>query len=354
MATGNLFKGGNSVLLEPVEQTAENPSSTTNFKDKTIIWNRVAESWYKLVSGSWVVTTFSGSTPSFTDLTDVDTTGVSDGQAITFEASTSTWKPATIGSSGSASNLNALTDVTITGPQDNDVLYYDASTSQWRRQAFSTQETFSSNSDVLSVVRPYIDSVSGGSGFTDASGSVTLNLGSARAFHYTMTGNITSLSLANSPTGTQYETSFTLVLQIDATGGYTLGSPFPVTWLDGSSWDDLDLSANAVNIIQFANIGTTVYGAIVYKDGAIRLDSYVLSFADNGSQLVVVTQAETLDLANVSNVEADGTAGTGTLAFEKNGVSASGSTAFAAGDVLKVTLSGSTTPTAVSIPRSLG
>ena len=197
------------------------------------------------------------------------------------------------------------------------------------------------------------EKVAGGSGFISKAGAVVMDFTEGDAFHYTMTGNWTSLALSSTPSGLATEKAFTLVIMVDATGGYTVSSPFAVTWLDGSSWGDLDLTANAVNIMQFVNIGTTVYGALVYKDGVITLEPYVLSFADDGSQLVVVTQAETLDLGSVTNVEAGGTAGTGTLAFEQNGGAATGVTSFVSGDVLKVTLSGSGTPTAVSIPRVL-
>lgn len=95
----------------------------------------------------------------------------------------------------------------------------------------------------------------------------------------------------------------------------------------------------------------------IWKDSAWEVvggaDSYTLSFEGDGSQLVYVSRSETLDLGNAANVIEDGTAGAGSLSFEKNGAAVSGSTAFSSGDVLKVTLSGSSAPTAVSIDRTL-
>jgi len=403
MATSNFFKGGNNTLLQPVEQAAENPSSTGNYNEGDIIWNRTAETFYKISSGSWVVATFSGSTPTLNSISDVNTTGVADGQGIAFDASTSTWKPVTFGT-GSSSALNDLSDVTITGPQDNDILYYDNSTSTWRRQPFSTQEAYSSLSDLttalsgsyaalshthsasdvtagtfanarvaesnvtqheaaLSVttsqvtdfrasVGTYVDAVAGGAGFTNVSGSVALNLNSGRAFHQTMVGNISSLSFSNIPTVTEYATVWSWALNIDATGGYTISGTPTVTWVDGNSWSNLDLSANGVNLVTFWRVASTTYGSLVYN-GTVSLDPYRLSFSQDGSQLIVVDAAETVALGDATNVEADGTAGTGTLSFEKNGVAVSGSTSLADGDVLTVTLSSSTTATAVSIPRSV-
>jgi len=212
--------------------------------------------------------------------------------------------------------------------------------------------TVSDVSDFRGEVGTYVDAISGGAGFSSVSGAVSLDLSTGRAFHQTMTGNITSLSFSNVPTTTAYATVWTWVLAIDATGGYALSGTPTVTWVDGGDFDDLDLSANAVNIVTFWRIGSVTYAALLYN-GSLRLDPYRLSFAEDGDQLIVVDAAETVDLSSVTNVEADGTAGTGTLTFQKNGVSASGSTSLASGDVLKVTLASSTTPTAVLIPRAL-
>jgi hypothetical protein len=195
-----------------------------------------------------------------------------------------------------------------------------------------------------------LEAVAGGAGFVNVSGVVALDLATGRAFHHTMTGNITGLSFSNVPTASEYSASWTWVLRIDATGGYSLAGTPTVTFVDGSSWSDLDLTASSENIVTFWRVDTTTYAALV-TNGQLALDPYTMTFPDDGTVLIAVARAETIDLANVTHLEVDGTAGTGTLSYTKNNVSASGSTSFAVGDVLGVTLASSTTASAVSIPR---
>ncbi len=193
--------------------------------------------------------------------------------------------------------------------------------------------------------------VAGGAGFVNVSGAITLDLSAARSLHHTLTGNATGPSFTNVPSTSEFSASALWVLKVDATGGYTLTSTPTVTWLDGSSWADLDLSANATNIVALQWVGATVYASLLWN-GALSLDPFVLSFADNGAQGVPITRATTLPLGDVTNLELDGTAGTGTLTFKKNsGSDITGNQAFVAGDVLTVTLASSTTPSVVSIPR---
>jgi len=203
--------------------------------------------------------------------------------------------------------------------------------------------TASDVTDFRSSVGEYVDAVSGGAGFVDVSGAVSLDLDTGRAFHHTMTGNITSLAFASVPTDTEYETSWTLVLKIDATGGYTLAGTPTVTWLDGSSWSDIDLTANAVNILQFVRIGSTTYATLVYN-GDIPLDPYKVCFLADET-VTIVTEAEDVDVAS------DTTDGDGTITYEKNGVGITTRTTFTEGDVLSVICTGLTTTTAVRIPR---
>lgn len=70
------------------------------------------------------------------DLTDVDASGASDGQALTYDSGTSTFKPTTIsGGSGGASKLDDLSDVdtTSTTPSEGDTLVYSGG--EWVPQA---------------------------------------------------------------------------------------------------------------------------------------------------------------------------------------------------------------------------
>jgi hypothetical protein len=63
------------------------------------------------------------------DLTDVNTAGVTNGQTIVYQSSTSSWIPGT--ATGGGGTLNDLTDVTITSPATGQTIKYDAATSAW-------------------------------------------------------------------------------------------------------------------------------------------------------------------------------------------------------------------------------
>lgn len=197
-----------------------------------------------------------------------------------------------------------------------------------------------------------LETVWGGAGFIGVSGNVELDFDDARAFHLQMNGNINSLTFNSVPDSDSFSATWSIALRINTTGGYTVSGLPAVTWIDGSSWNDLNLAANAVNLLTLWQVGSTIYGAIVFN-GLLELESHKLSFDDNGSQLIVFDRPQTLDLGNVVNVEADGTAGTGTLTYQRNGTTVSGVTSFSTGQVLRVTLASSVTPTAVGIPRVL-
>lgn len=160
MATGDFFLDKRRVVtLDYLYQGLEKPDAS-EFRANSLIWDQQKKAWFTNPSGSWIAATFSGSAYTLNDLTNVNTSGATDGQALVFDAGTSAWGPATIVSSGSsASALNDLSDVTIVSAVDNDILYYDSSTSTWRRQPFSTQETYSSESDLSSDVKSIVSTV---------------------------------------------------------------------------------------------------------------------------------------------------------------------------------------------------
>ena len=92
-----------------------------------------------------------------------------------------------------------------------------------------------------------------------------------------------------------------------------------------------------------------------YTDATVPgLDAREMTFLEDGTLIVPITSPEVLDLGNVTHLEIDGTAGTGTLSFKKNDGAdlALEPLNFSAGEVLAVTLTGSTTPSAVAIPRT--
>lgn len=69
-----------------------------------------------------------GSIFALDDLTDVNTAGVADGDALVYDFATNTWVP---GASSSVGALNDLSDVDTTGVGDGDALVYDAAYGTW-------------------------------------------------------------------------------------------------------------------------------------------------------------------------------------------------------------------------------
>ena len=199
-----------------------------------------------------------------------------------------------------------------------------------------------------------LEAVAGGAGFVNASGAVSVSLANARHVHLLVDGNIDSLAFTDVPNGDEFSIFVTLVLRFDATGNHTLSGLTSVEWANGGSWSDINRAPNAENHISLWTVGSVLHGAIV-RTGIIRLDPVSFTFDGNYSQLYTARQAETLDLSDVTNLEEDGTAGTGTLSFKRNGGSdlALEPQAFTDGQVLKVTMVSSTTPSSVTIPRRL-
>lgn len=189
------------------------------------------------------------------------------------------------------------------------------------------------------------DKVAGGAGFANATGTVTMDLAAARVFLFTVTGNITSLSFSNIPSSNEFATVATIVLRMDATGGYTIAEPADLVFRDGQAWADLDTTANNTNIVVVERVGTQWY-AYLDNGQAPTQDPVAFSFQANGDLYFVAHENMTLDVGNTRQT------GTGTVAFAKNGSAITAATAFAAGDVLKVTCSGIGTHKAVTIPRT--
>jgi hypothetical protein len=196
------------------------------------------------------------------------------------------------------------------------------------------------------------EAVAGGAGFINTTTTTTLDLSASRVFLRTMVGD-TTLALSNIPAETTSAAAWTLVLRINATGGYTLTGPSPaVVWLDGSTWTNLNMTANAQNVVAFARYGSTTYAWLV-SNGVLELDPFVFSFEEDGSQYAVITQAETLSLGSVTHSAPGGGSGSGSLAYARNGSTVTGTQAFTSGQVLTVTRSGSSAAGVVSIPRRL-
>lgn len=187
------------------------------------------------------------------------------------------------------------------------------------------------------------EAVAGATGFVDVSGAVALNLASSRVFLCRVTGNVTGITLTNAPDANKAGAECTLVLKMDETGGYTIDSPFAMTFLDGRSWDELDTSANAVNIVRFVPSVDATYGALAWN-GMLELGPYKMSFPDNG-QYTLLTERELIDLPNVSKY------GDGVITYTHNDVGVSLATAFEQGDRFTVTCASATEETTLRIPR---
>jgi len=188
-----------------------------------------------------------------------------------------------------------------------------------------------------------LEAVAGGAGFASASGAVTMNLAAARAFHHLMTGNITSLAFSNVPDPDASAAVWTWVLRVNGTGGYTFSSPPSVTWVDGRAWTDLDLSANAENIVTFWRVDTVTYARLV-TNGSLELDPYKVCFLDNAT-ITIIAEDESVDVANATKD------GDGTITYKKGADLITTRTTFAEGNILSVICVSATGTTTVRIPR---
>ena len=186
------------------------------------------------------------------------------------------------------------------------------------------------------------EQVSGDAGWVNVSGSFSLDLSTGRVFHHNMTGSVTSMTFTNVPTTTQYGAVWLWVLKVP-NNGYTLSGTPTVTWVDGHSFDSLDMTAGTVNMVVFWRVDTITYAALV-TNGEIPLDAYKVSFQENAS-VTILTEAEDVDVANASKY------GDGTITYAKNGSPITARTTFAADDRLTVTCASATGETTVRVPR---
>ena len=97
------------------------------------------EEWHEINEGSG-----SGAS-SMSQLTDVDLTGLEDGQVLKYDVDTQTWKP---DDDASATSLGNLDDVDLTNLQDGQVIKYDAQTETWVPADDSTVTTLGGLTDV--------------------------------------------------------------------------------------------------------------------------------------------------------------------------------------------------------------
>lgn len=278
------------------------------------------------------------------DANDIDSGGATDGQVLTADGSGNTaWEDASGGGSSGLQLVEGGSDV-VTGllhqtsvPHGTDDMLYLARDGTSDRQV-----------NVRRLVG-YLEHANTIADFVDISGSTSVDLDEGHVFRMRLTGDATLSVTGSDWLDDEVAPSWTLILMVDGSGGHTFTGP-TVQWIDGASWDDLDLSPNAVNVVQFFQGlpgGSSVadpFAALLWN-GAVLLDPYVFSFQQNGTLKIVLTRAEELDVANAS------THGDGSVTYAKNGSDITTRTTFAASDILEVTVSGQTDTTAVSIPR---
>lgn len=77
---------------------------------------------------AWVEFTGSSGASALSGLSDVDTSGVTAGQVLTYNGSANEWQPQDV-----AANLADLLDVNLSGLTDGDVLVYDSVGGEWVR-----------------------------------------------------------------------------------------------------------------------------------------------------------------------------------------------------------------------------
>jgi hypothetical protein len=70
------------------------------------------------------------------DLVDVESTNPSDGDILTYESASSTWKP--VAAAAHSHALNDLSDLDAGTPSDDNVLYFDSADSKWKPGSIST------------------------------------------------------------------------------------------------------------------------------------------------------------------------------------------------------------------------
>ena len=184
------------------------------------------------------------------------------------------------------------------------------------------------------------------------SGPLAINAAGARAASVTatLTGNVT-LAPANIPAGVL--AIYTVMVKQDATGTRTITYPVGTTHLNGGD-GSINPDANSVSIITLVTAdGGTTWQASVADSRPTIADPLMFNPAANGTHHWVADRSCTLLLAAVVK------RGTGTLAFAKapsatptTFSTVSGSTAFAAGDVLRVTVTAYSGYLAFNIPRA--
>jgi len=216
------------------------------------------------------------------DLSDVNVTGVTDNQILSYDAASDTWVPAA--DAGGAENIDDLDDVNAGSPNNNDVLKFNSSTSKWTPV------------DWLSVIYAQLKQ---GTDATITNGSLTdssLELTSTQA---KLKAGITGLDITETSPGT-----IEIIVATDATGsteftaltleGLTTAEKARFTVNSGTSFYIHGTSAYNNQLRGNSGITSSKVNMLPASDGLLALDADIPSTTDDlteGSTNIYYTEA---------------------------------------------------------------
>ena len=331
MASQNFFDSASeiTVALKYIPQFASRPAAT-GYAPGSLIFDTTDNAFYEVSNSAWAVVPLLTTVAALNDISDVDVSGALDGQSLTYDASTSTWKAEAF----SIASLNDVGDVNVAGVTGNQILYFDSGTSTWKAQAFSTQETYSSASDLTADLNSVYAALTGATFAGDVAAN---NFKVANAGNIGSVGDPDAMSIA--ATGDVTLTQDLSVLgSLDVSGTLTTNI-FSVTTLSATN-----ISANTASIFTLgAAFGTmstlTVSGSAtvdslkVINAGTIGSvgdpDAIAISATGDVSLTQDLDVAGNLDVSNitindggtigsVSDIDAITISATGDVAFSQD------------------------------------
>ena len=138
--------------------------------------------------GDGVVTLDTGGAETLNDLTDVDTTGVTDGQVLKYDNASGEWLP---GNDQSATSLGNLDDVSIVTPANREALIYDGS--EWVNDTVAKGDIGLGNVDNTSDADKPVSTAT----------QTALNAKANTADVPTSLNDLSDVSIVGTPTGNQ-------------------------------------------------------------------------------------------------------------------------------------------------------
>ena len=138
--------------------------------------------------GDGVVTLDTGGAETLNDLTDVDTTGVTDGQVLKYDDASGEWLP---GNDQSATSLGNLDDVSIVTPANREALIYDGS--EWVNDTVAKGDIGLGNVDNTSDADKPVSTAT----------QTALNAKANTADVPTSLNDLSDVSIVGTPTGNQ-------------------------------------------------------------------------------------------------------------------------------------------------------